>query len=206
MYTQVAGLQQILTNESLQDRKRRLTVSAGQSLTPLLYSGAVNSSSTTTASFGNMAAFDNVLFDYLIHLGDRALVKALIDYVSTGGSAPPTSTSSLWALSNGLQSLPVIEAQLWGNLQFSDIDYIVSGISETGGNTLFGSEQGAQLRSWAHSNGNIKPIRWSLEATSNQYALDSGNSNAFQGAWESSRTSSPADIYTNLASSNLLTS
>lgn len=153
-----------------------------------------------------MVAFDNMLFDYLVQIGDRNLVKALIDYVISGSSGPPASTSNLWTLSYGLQSLPIIEAQLWGNLQFSDIDYVVSGISEAGGITLFGSERGNQLRSWAHTNGNIKPIRWSLEATSSSYALDSGNSNAFQEAWESSRTLSPNDIQAKVGSSNLLTS
>lgn len=159
----------------------------------------------TTASFGTVHAIDNVLFDYLAQLRDTNFAKAVIDYILSGTKVPPTPSSDLGSLSNGLQAIPIIEAQMWGSLSFADVDYIVSGVSQPGGNALFGSEIGAELRNWAHSGEGSKPIRWSLEPTSSQYALDSGSSGGFQGAWDSSRTSSPAAIFANLGTSNLLT-
>lgn len=191
---------------SNQDRKRRMTFSTGPTLSPLLRGQAVDTTAVTTASFGISSAIDNVLFEYLVRLQDAALAKALVDYVVSGTKLPPPSSSELFTLSNGLASLPVIEAQLWGNLLFSDIDYVVSGIGQAGGTALFGSQRGGELRNWAHSGSLSKPIRWSLDATSSQYASDTGSGGAFQEVWESSRDSSPADIYANLGTSNLLTS
>lgn len=183
-----------------------MTFSTGPSLSPLVFDGAINASSLTTASFGHMVAIDNVLFDFLIQLRDVDLIKSVIEYISAGMDTPPSPHSDLWKLSDGLQSIPLIETQLWGNLQFSDIDYVVSGIGQTGGNPLFGTEAGGELRSWAHSNGGNKPVRWSLDAASSQYALDSGSGSAFQEVWDGSRTSSPTAIFANLGASNLLTS
>lgn len=183
-----------------------MTFSTGPSLSPVLFDGAANASALTTASFGHMIAIDNVLFDFLIQLRDANLIKSVIEYVCAGLDTPPSPDSDLWKLSDGLQSIPLIETQLWGNFGFSDIDYVVSGIRQTGDNPLFGTEAGEELRGWAHANGGNKPIRWSLDATSSQYALDSGSSSAFQEAWDSSRTSSPTAIYANLGASNLLTS
>jgi hypothetical protein len=183
-----------------------MTFSSGPAVVPLSYAGNANTSALTTASFGISHAINNVLFDYLSQLDvSSGLAKAVIDYILSGDEAPPSPTSPLAMLSDGLKALPIIEVQAWGGILSSDIDYIISGLSQADGNVLFGSDTGADLRNWAHSGQSSKPIRWSLDATSSHYALDSGESNAFQGAWESSRTSLPDAIFASLGSSDLLT-
>lgn len=184
-----------------------MTFLAGASLLPLSYSEEVNTSAISTASYGTVAAIDNVLFDFLSLLGDAAMVRAFITYVLSGDRTPPSSASSLGnLLGSSLQSLPLIEVQAWGGLLFSDIDYIVSGISQAGDIALFGSDAGAQLRQWAHSGPNSKVVRWSADAMSSQYALDGGNDAVFQAVWDKSRSLSPTAILNELASSRLLTS
>lgn len=184
-----------------------MTFSSGPTLIPLSYAGDANTSVLTTASFGISTALDNVLFDYFSQLDvNTSLARAVIDYILSGNKAPPSSTSPLGNLSHGLTSLPVIEVQAWGGIFFSDIDYIASGLSRGDSGVLFGSDTGADLRNWAHSGESSKPIRWSLEAMSGQYALDNGGNSAFQDIWESSRTSTPDAIFASLGSSNLLTS
>jgi hypothetical protein len=183
-----------------------MTLHSGPLLTPLAYSGSLNTSSVNTASFGIANDLDNVMYDVLRQLPSEEASKDLIDYLLSGSKASPASSTDLAARTNDLQAVPLIEVQLWGPLLFSDIDYVVSGLGSSAGTTLFGSSQGTDLRNWAHRNGNIKTIRWSLNARIERYAADDGSNPGFNRVWEASATMSADAVYQALDDSNLLAS
>lgn len=190
----------------VQSGKSRVTVTAGSLLTPLVYGGSVNTSRTTSASFGSLNQMQNVLFDWLSGLPDESVLKALIDYILSGSRAPPDPDSELYTRSNFLQAIPDIEAQLWGGMLFSDIDYVVSNVALPSGNSLFGTSLGSDFRKWAHRDGANKPIRWTSGAATSQYALDTGGDAAFQTVWDASGSSSASDVFNRLSGAKLLTS
>lgn len=152
-------------------------------------------------------------------------------------SLPPPNSTSYPALFASLPSLPLIEVELWGGLPPSAIDHIVSSFtgpssssslsptspssSDNGNATMiFGQATGDALRSWVHTTlastaaaagGQQKSIRWALNATSPDYALDDGQSSTFQAIWDSSRSattttmpSSAQQMYERLRGGGLL--
>lgn len=165
-------------------------------------SGAVASNATRAIAdaFGTFEQLDAVLFNYLTQLG--SLGKPFVDYILQGSSAPPTARSPLLASTS---SFPILEAQLWGRLPFSDIDYIMSDIAVDGREPIFGRSIGSALRSWAHLSSGPKPIRWAAAADSTAYAVDAAGDSRFQQFWDGSANSSEQDILNALQVAGFMT-
>ncbi|GAA6035803.1 hypothetical protein JCM8097_005714 [Rhodosporidiobolus ruineniae] len=184
----------------------RLTLHAGE----LLSAGALVSSypsspsaATSIEHFGLLSsavsAIDHILLDYLSLLS-ISIAQALVAYVLSGSSAPPSAASTdaagkaLWAASEQLAGLPVMEVQLWGGLAASEIDFARSGLSyppsssssSSAPSTLFfGSTPGGSFRTWASSAG-LSRVEWALSAEEVEVATDdAGSEVAFDKVWSS---------------------
>lgn len=174
-----------------------MTLHAGSLLSGLPFEASANTSGATTDTFGTYEHLDAVLLNYLEQIPSPTLATSLINHILQNAGAPATFA--------GVDTLPRLEVQLWGALPFSDVDYIVSALVLPSGNTLFGSETGAAIRSWAHSSSSMsKPIRWTQTATSLEYTIDSGSDARFQQVWDIAGSLSESAIHSALADNGLL--
>lgn len=185
-----------------QNIKRRMTFRAGPTNLELPFSTAAAPSNTVTPdSFGTFDDLDGLFFDYLVTLAPQT-AKVVLSYFASSPTAPPTDTDLLAALSD----VPIIEVQAWGGLEMQDVDYLLSSLAFPSGNTIFGTPLGTAFRSWAHiSDAQKEPIRWAASADNQQYAVDSGDSQAFQQVWDTAGSSSETAIQQSLADNGLLT-
>lgn len=174
-----------------------MTFHASEQLVNLPFGGRTDIPKPTADSFGTYGAMDAVLLSHLNQLPDGDTIKEYIEYMTSNPSSPPTSSTLL--------SRPIIEVQLWGGLQRSDVGYVVSSLIAPDSRKVFGTQEGDALRSWAHQPEQIKPIRWALNASSTDYALDDGSSNAFQQVWQTAGSASPQEVYKALQDAGLLT-
>ena len=174
-----------------------MTFHAGSLLGGLPFEASANTSGTAADTFGTYEHLDAVLLNYLEQIASSTLARSFIDYILQNAGAP--------AAFAGVDTLPRMEVQLWGALPFADVDYIVSALALPSGNTLFGSETGTAIRSWAHSGSSgSKPIRWAQTATSIDYTIDSGSDSRFQQVWDFAESLSDTAIHSALADNGLL--
>ncbi|GAA5986558.1 hypothetical protein JCM10908_003798 [Rhodotorula pacifica] len=167
----------------------RTSVHAGEILAagPLAPPPTMPSAPTTIERFGLVApsiapALDHVLLDYLILLS-VPVAQALVAYLlsSPSPTAPLPSSSILVQ-----QPLPIIEAQMWGPVEFAqDIAFVRSGLGNPAGSNasglFFGSSDGVAFRSWAlgKQQGTVdapvdRRIEWAPTADSENIVSDTG--------------------------------
>jgi hypothetical protein len=176
--------------------KDRMTVHAGETLVARsnLLDPTTPSSPILPERYGTLERFDHVVFEYL-RLMTPALARAIIAFVLAGDPTPPSSTSDVYLLSQGFNTLPMIEVQLWGGLRRSNVDHVVSSLSTTSQSMFFGSSLGTDLRNWALGGNTSIPIRWSLDALQREVVVDLSlsTSTSFGKIWLGvSNTSSPS--------------
>ncbi|GAA5847739.1 hypothetical protein JCM9279_005012 [Rhodotorula babjevae] len=170
-----------------------VTVHAGELLAagPLAAARTSPSLPATPERFGLLSRLDHVLLDLLSAL-PTATADNLIDYVLSSPSTPPSPSTYPSLLDN---SLPLIEIQLWGGLQYDDIHFARSSLvaatspssSSSAPALFFGSSTGDAWRSWALSNtqhASLPRVEWVVAAESEQVVVDQGRGGtAFEGVW-----------------------
>ncbi|GAA5914623.1 hypothetical protein JCM8208_002094 [Rhodotorula glutinis] len=170
----------------------RLTVHAGELLVagPLAAAPTSPSLPATPERFGLLSRLDHVLLDFLLAL-HVATANDLVDYVVSSPSSPPSPSTHPSLLDN---SLPLLEIQLWGGLQYADIDFSRSSLAASSSSSsssstglFFGSGAGDTWRSWALSNtqhASLSRVEWVDAAESEEVVVDQGRGgSAFEGVW-----------------------
>jgi hypothetical protein len=141
---------------------------------------------TNPRHLGTLDHFNHVILDYLSSIPDVNVAIALVQYILTSPTLPPTNNTLLF---NSLNSLPPLELAVFGSVTSADLASSQSSFSNPDGSLFFGSDQALALREWA-LNGVDVPIVWADSATSPLVVHDTDFSNTnFASVWN------PAFIY-----------
>ncbi|KAK2461838.1 hypothetical protein APHAL10511_006301 [Amanita phalloides] len=155
----------------------------------LLSSLAVSSENISLTSqqqdpkrFGAVNNFDHVIYDYLSAMPNSTLANSLIDF-ALGNNLPHIPPPNGSILSSSLDSIPVIEVAIFGPIQPSDIQYVISSFTTMSGSLFFGSNYGSTLRQWTIAGIN-STITWARSATSSQVVRESNlTDKVFEEIW-----------------------
>ncbi|KPV72209.1 uncharacterized protein RHOBADRAFT_56028 [Rhodotorula graminis WP1] len=195
----------------------RVTVHASELLAagPLAAAPTSPSLPVTPERFGLLSRLDHVLLD-LLNTVSTAIANDLVDYVLSSPSGPPSPSTCPSLLDN---SLPLLEVQLWGGLQYDDADLARSSLvagsasssSAAATSLFFGSSAGDAWRSWALSNtqhASLSRVEWADAAERGDVVVDQGRGGtAFEGVWARAASGSlktSATVWTALQGAGLV--
>jgi len=178
----------------------RITVHAGELLVagPLAAAPSSPSLPATPERFGLLSRLDHILLDFLTVV-PVSTANDFVDYVLSSPSAPPSASTYPSLLDN---SLPLLEVQLWGGLQYGDIDCARSSLVGTASSSssasapalFFGSSAGDAWRSWALSNAqhaSLPRVEWVDAAEREEAVVDEGRGgSAFESVWQQAASGS----------------
>ncbi|CAA7266538.1 unnamed protein product [Cyclocybe aegerita] len=142
----------------------------------VVYSGELFSSSVTGATtispsqldprqYGTFSFFDHVVLQYLSSITDVNVASALVKFVLDSASKTPVPPDFSSILFRSLQSLPILEVAVFGDVGPPDLTSTVSPFTNPSGSLFFGSSDGNALRNWTIDS--VKgSIVWTENATS----------------------------------------
>ncbi|KAF9452678.1 hypothetical protein P691DRAFT_803797 [Macrolepiota fuliginosa MF-IS2] len=115
-------------------------------------------------NYGTTTYANHIIFQYLSSVSTNT-ANAIISHVLDSPTSPPlppnpTNESALFSL----DSIPVLEVAVFGNVEASDADSYVSAFTTPSGSLFFGSDDGSAFRTWAIGRGG--QISWTENATS----------------------------------------
>ncbi|KDR85092.1 hypothetical protein GALMADRAFT_218172 [Galerina marginata CBS 339.88] len=131
----------------------------------------VTPSQLDSRQYGTMSLSDHVILQYLSSISDVSVATALVQFVLntvTQVAVPPSSSSILL---QSLQSLPVLEVALFGDVEPSDLTSTVAPFTNPSGSFFFGSDDAAAMRNWT-INTLGGSVVWTENATSPRIVRD----------------------------------
>jgi hypothetical protein len=165
----------------------RVVVRLGELMSTLPTSAGAAGLSTAESnplSYGVLNNFDHVVYELLSSM-DTSTAMAFVEYILSSPALPPTSETLLSSLS----SIPKIEVAIFGTVEPSDVQYVVSSYSTPIGNLFFGSDQAAALRNWTLNATEGAELRWAQNATDQLVVHDNPtNASAFVQVWNPAYT------------------
>ena len=157
----------------------RAVVYSGEILSAL--PGANQTQGTQSRQYGTTNHLNHVILDFLTSIPDLNITRALVEFVLSGSTTPPSNTSDLY---EAISIIPTLEVAIFGTINPSDISYVVSSFSTPSGSLFFGSNQSLALRDWAIV-GSSSSVVWTTSACAPQVVRDSSLTNAnFQSVWD----------------------
>jgi hypothetical protein len=97
--------------------------------------------------------------------------NAVVDHVlRTASSFPVPPSPDRQPLLFPLESIPLLEVAVFGNVEHTDVDSDVSSFTTSSGLLFFGSNDGTAFRTWAIGQGGT--IMWTENATSPEIVRD----------------------------------
>ena len=156
----------------------------------LMFSTAPNVVHTPTSSqldarqYGTLNLFDHVVLQYLKSMPDVNTASALVSFVlnaATNAPVPPDHSSPLF---QSLQSIPVLEVAVFGDIGPPDLTSSVASFTTSSDSLFFGSADGADFRNWT-INTVGGPVVWTENATSPLVVRDNSlGNNAITQTWD----------------------
>ncbi|KAF9569666.1 hypothetical protein CPC08DRAFT_677297 [Agrocybe pediades] len=133
--------------------------------------GTLSSTQIDPRQYGTLSFSDHVVLRYLQSFPNVTLATAFIDFIlntATKLNVPPDVSSTLF---QSLQSIPILEVAVFGDIPPSDLTSTVSPFTNPSGTLFFGSDDGAAMRNWT-INTIAGPVIWTENATSPVVARD----------------------------------
>lgn len=168
----------------------RAILAVGEALSALPGSVSATRSSAALAdprNYGTTAYASHIILQYLSSVSSNtanAIISRVLDSSTTVHPPPnPASESSLFPL----ESIPILEVAVFGNIDASDTSSYVSSFTTSSGSLFFGSSDGSAFRAWAIGRGG--QIAWAENATSPEVVYDNTFSdNIFNLTWAATST------------------
>jgi hypothetical protein len=136
---------------------------------------------TDPRQYGTLNHLNHVILNYLSSISDVNLAIALVNFVLSSSTVPPTNSTLLF---QSLSSLPTLELAIFGTINPSDISSSLSAFGNSSGSLFFGSDQALDLRQWAIT-GTETSVVWTEFATSPLVVRDTSLTNpTFNSVWD----------------------
>ena len=189
------------TNASLQGvtlertANSRAVLYSGEYLSPLTNplppSPTSSSFNQNPLQYGTANHLNHVILQYLKSIPDINIAIAFVQFVLSSVATPPAVNSALY---NALDTIPTLEAALFGIIEPSDVSFVVSSFSTPSDGLFFGSDESLQVRQYAINTTNTSVV-WTEQANSPKVVRDSSfDDQAFNSVWN------PAFAYMHLSS------
>jgi hypothetical protein len=125
------------------------------------------------------------MLNFLSSISDVNIAIALVSFILTSPTVPPSNTSDLY---KSLSSIPTLEVAVFGTINPSDISHAVTSFSTPSGSLFFGSDQALALRHWA-INGAGTSVVWTETTGSPEVVRDTSFSDSnFNDVWNPAYT------------------
>jgi hypothetical protein len=130
--------------------------------------------------YGTLSDMDHILVKFFAAIPSTDLAGALVDYVLSNPTMPPSNSS---VLAQNIDSLPVIEVAVLGSVLPSDIAVVYSSFTNSSGGLFFGTDGALSMRTWA-LNATGTNVVWAQSAMASQIVRDASFSDtAFNQVW-----------------------
>ncbi|VDC01843.1 unnamed protein product [Peniophora sp. CBMAI 1063] len=159
----------------------RVVVSNGPQFATLPLGEAPRTVQTDRRRYGTLNHMNHILFDFFEAIGDVTVASALVQYILSQSSYPPTSSTLL----DALDSLPIIEVAVFGSVTPSDVSSVVSSFANPEGGLWFGTDQSLLLRQWAINGVQNGGVMWTPNATAAKVVHDTSfTDSTFNSVWD----------------------
>src|SRR6202000_1939345 len=88
--------------------------------------------------YGTANHLNHVILQYLKSIPDINIAIAFVQFVLSSVATPPAVNSALY---NALDTIPTLEAALFGIIEPSDVSFVVSSFSTPADGLFFGSDE-----------------------------------------------------------------
>jgi hypothetical protein len=130
--------------------------------------------------YGTLNHLNHIMLNFLSSIPDVNVAIALVNFVLTSPTVPPSNTTDLY---RSLSSIPTLEVAVFGTINPSDVSYAVSSFSTPSGSLFFGSDESLALREWA-INGTGSSVVWTQSAGSPEVVRDTSLADStFDSVW-----------------------
>ncbi|KZV77059.1 hypothetical protein PENSPDRAFT_568940 [Peniophora sp. CONT] len=159
----------------------RVVVSNGPQFAALPLGEVPHTVQTDRRRYGTLNHMNHILFEFFEAIGDVEVASALVQYILSQSSVPPTSSTLLSALA----SLPVIEVAIFGSVAPGDVSSVVSSFANPEGGLWFGTDQSFLLRQWAINGVQNGGVLWTNNATAAKVVHDTSfTDSTFNSVWD----------------------
>lgn len=133
-------------------------------------------------NYGTPTYASHILLQYLSSMSINTANAVISHVLDTQSPGPPTPDSAADSDLFPLESLPILEVAVFGNIEASDTSSYVSSFTTSSGSLFFGSSDGSAFRTWAIGRGG--QIAWAENATSPEVVHDESFSDyVFNSTW-----------------------
>ncbi|KAF7307008.1 hypothetical protein MIND_00493700 [Mycena indigotica] len=153
----------------------RAIIYSGEVLSALPGSSNTTAVSVDPASYGTLNHLEHVILKYLSGM-DTLIANAIVDFVLSNSTVPPSATSIL-----GSTTVPLLEVAVFGTISKADLNLVASGLADSGGSLVFGASDGLALRQWAIPT--VGNLIWTEFSGSSSIVHDTTTSAPFNQTW-----------------------
>ncbi|KAI0257656.1 hypothetical protein BJV78DRAFT_51949 [Lactifluus subvellereus] len=128
------------------DAAPRVVIYSGEVLSSLPDVNANSIPMTDPRRFGTLNHINHVLLDFFEAIPDVNVATQLVEYVLSSPVTPPSNDT---LLGQSLNTIPTLEAAVFGSVMPTDITGVVSSFTTPSGRLFFGTDQSLAVREWA---------------------------------------------------------